>query len=78
MILLVLTLPLLVVTACMIKFESAGSILYRQERIGLHGRVFTILKFRSMRADAETDGRPRWAVEGDPRITRIGSETPHR
>src|ERR1700757_1319690 len=72
-ILLVLTLPLLVVTACLIKLESAGPMLYRQERVGLHGRVFTILKFRSMRADAETDGHPRWAAEGDPRITRIGA-----
>jgi sugar transferase (PEP-CTERM system associated) len=72
-ILLVLALPLLVVTACLIKLESAGTILYRQERVGLHGRVFTILKFRSMRANAETDGRPRWAAEGDPRITRIGA-----
>jgi sugar transferase (PEP-CTERM system associated) len=72
-ILLVLTLPLLVVTACLIKLESPGPILYRQERVGLHGRVFTILKFRSMRADAETDGRPRWAAKGDPRITRVGA-----
>ena len=70
--LLTLTLPLLAVTACAIKFESGGPILYRQERVGLHGRIFTILKFRSMRADAETDGRPRWAAEGDPRVTRVG------
>jgi hypothetical protein len=63
-ILLVLALPLLVVTACLIKLESAGTILYRQERVGLHGRVFTILKFRGMRANAETDGRPRWGRRG--------------
>ena len=71
--LLLLTLPLLVITACLIKLESPGPILYRQARVGLHGREFTILKFRSMRADAETDGRPRWASEGDPRITRVGA-----
>jgi sugar transferase (PEP-CTERM system associated) len=71
--LLVLTLPLLVVTACLIKLESPGPILYRQERVGLHGRIFTILKFRSMRTDAETDGRPRWAAEDDPRVTRVGA-----
>jgi sugar transferase (PEP-CTERM system associated) len=71
--LLILTLPLLVLTACLIKFESPGPVLYRQDRVGLHGRVFTILKFRSMRADAETDGRPRWAAKGDPRVTRVGA-----
>ena len=71
--LLVFTLPLLAATAAAIKLESRGSILYRQERVGLHGRVFTILKFRSMRVDAETDGRPRWAARGDPRITRVGA-----
>ena len=71
--LLLLTLPLLVVTACLIKLESPGPILYRQARVGLHGRVFTILKFRSMRVDAETDGGPRWASERDPRVTRIGA-----
>jgi sugar transferase (PEP-CTERM system associated) len=71
--LLLLTLPLLVVTACLIKLESPGPIFYHQARVGLHGREFTILKFRSMRADAETDGRPRWAAERDPRITRVGA-----
>jgi sugar transferase (PEP-CTERM system associated) len=70
--LLVFTLPLLVLTACLIKLESPGPVLYRQARVGLHGGAFTILKFRSMRVDAETDGHPRWATEGDPRITRVG------
>ena len=70
--LLVLTLPLLVVTAGLIKLESPGPIFYRQESVGLRGRIFTVLKFRSMRTDAETDGRPRWAAERDPRITRVG------
>jgi sugar transferase (PEP-CTERM system associated) len=71
--LLLLTLPLLVLTACLIKLESPGPIFYHQERVGLHGRVFTILKFRSMRVDAETDGRPRWASQRDPRVTRVGA-----
>src|SRR6266478_2944116 len=70
--LLVLTLPLLVVTACLIKIESPGPVFYHQDRVGFHGRIFTILKFRSMRVDAETDG-PRWAAKGDPRITRVGA-----
>jgi lipopolysaccharide/colanic/teichoic acid biosynthesis glycosyltransferase len=47
-------------------------VLYRQERVGQYGRVFTLLKFRSMRADAEACGTPRWAEENDPRITRVG------
>ena len=71
--LLVLTLPLLVVTAGLIKLESPGPIFYRQERVGLRGRIFTVLKFSSMRTDAETDGRPRWAAERDPRVTRVGA-----
>jgi sugar transferase (PEP-CTERM system associated) len=71
--LLALTLPLLALTVCAIRLESGGPILYRQARVGLHGRVFTILKFRSMRVDAETDGRPRWAMRGDPRVTRVGA-----
>jgi sugar transferase (PEP-CTERM system associated) len=71
--LLALTLPLLAVTACFIKLESPGPILYRQERVGLHGCLFTILKFRSMRVDSETDGRPRWAAKSDSRVTRVGA-----
>jgi sugar transferase (PEP-CTERM system associated) len=70
--LLLLTLPLLALTACLIKLETPGPVLYRQERVGSHGRVFTILKFRSMRIDAESAG-PRWAAEGDPRVTRVGA-----
>ncbi|HTV44132.1 MAG TPA: TIGR03013 family XrtA/PEP-CTERM system glycosyltransferase [Stellaceae bacterium] len=71
--LLIFSLPLLVATACLIKLESPGPVLYRQERIGLHGRVFTIFKFRSMHTDAEGDGRPRWAAKGDPRVTNVGA-----
>ncbi len=71
--LLVFSLPLLVLTACLIKAESPGPVLYRQERVGLRGRVFTIFKFRSMRADAELDGNPRWAARRDPRVTRVGA-----
>jgi sugar transferase (PEP-CTERM system associated) len=66
------TFPLQVVTACLIGLESPGPIFYRQERVGLSGELFTILKFRSMRVDAEQGGGPQWAVEGDPRVTRVG------
>jgi exopolysaccharide biosynthesis polyprenyl glycosylphosphotransferase len=69
--LLMVTLPLLLIIACLIKADSLGPVLYRQHRVGLHGQLFTLLKFRSMRADAESGG-PQWAAERDPRVTRIG------
>jgi len=66
------TLPLMLVTALAIRLESPGPVIYRQERVGRAGRPFTVLKFRSMRSDAEKDGIARWASVGDPRVTRIG------
>ena len=59
--------------ALLIKFESAGPVFYRQERVGLNGRVFTLFKFRSMSVDAEKEGKPLWASQRDPRITRVGA-----
>lgn len=70
--LLLVTLPLLLLVAIAIKLESRGPVLYRQERVGHGGRSFPLLKFRSMRADAEADGIARWAAERDPRVTRVG------
>ncbi|MCL4798024.1 MAG: TIGR03013 family PEP-CTERM/XrtA system glycosyltransferase [Burkholderiales bacterium] len=64
--------PVMVLTAIAIKLESPGPVIYRQERVGARGRVFNILKFRSMRADAEHDGQPRWAAADDDRVTRVG------
>jgi lipopolysaccharide/colanic/teichoic acid biosynthesis glycosyltransferase len=53
--------------------DSPGPILYRQERVGLHGRIFHVVKFRSMRTDAEKDGVPRWACRpATDRVTRVG------
>lgn len=69
--LLVLTLPLMLLTALVVRLDSPGPVLYRQVRVGLHGRPFTLLKFRSMRADAEARG-PAWAAQSDPRVTRVG------
>jgi sugar transferase (PEP-CTERM system associated) len=65
------SLPIALVTALLIKLESPGPALYRQERVGRNGRPFTIMKFRSMRLDAEKDG-PVWAQTGDDRTTRVG------
>jgi sugar transferase (PEP-CTERM system associated) len=70
--LLMLAAPIMLVAALCIWIESGRPIIFRQERIGLHGHTFELLKFRSMRADAERDGVPRWAAAGDPRITRFG------
>ena len=58
-------------TALIVWLESGRPIIYRQERVGEHGRLFTVLKFRSMRIDAEGDV-PVWAAEGDTRVTRVG------
>jgi sugar transferase (PEP-CTERM system associated) len=69
---LVITLPLMALTALLIKLESPGPVLYRQERVGQGGHPFTILKFRSMRSDAEHDGKPRWASQNDSRVTLVG------
>ncbi|MEI6804309.1 MAG: TIGR03013 family XrtA/PEP-CTERM system glycosyltransferase [Burkholderiales bacterium] len=70
--LIVLTLPLMLLTGLLILLEDARPVLYRQERVGLHGRLFNVVKFRSMRTDAEKDGTPRWASASDDRITRVG------
>lgn len=71
-ILLVLALPVMLITALLITLEDGGSVFYQQERVGLNGRSFNIIKFRSMRADAESDGKPRWAAANDQRTTRVG------
>jgi sugar transferase (PEP-CTERM system associated) len=68
---LVLSLPVMALTAIAIKLDSRGPVLYIQERVGLHNKVFKIIKFRSMHTDAEAGG-PVWAGEADPRVTRVG------
>ncbi len=68
---LLLASPLLLLTAALIKLTSPGPIFYNQERAGLHGKPFTMWKFRSMRTDAEK-GTPQFAQQNDPRITTVG------
>jgi len=63
--------PVLLIIALLVKMDSKGPVFYRQERIGYKGKPFYILKFRSMRTDAEKSG-PRLSSEDDPRITRTG------
>ncbi|MFO7305174.1 MAG: TIGR03013 family PEP-CTERM/XrtA system glycosyltransferase [Gammaproteobacteria bacterium] len=75
LVLLVLTLPIMILTAIAIKVTEGprASIFYRQVRVGQYGRHFELLKFRSMREDAEKDGKPRWAEKNDSRVTRVGA-----
>jgi len=72
--LLLLCWPLMLLEALAIMIESGAGqpILYRQERVGAHGRTFLLMKFRSMRTDAERDGIARWAAKNDDRVTRVG------
>ena len=67
----ILSLPIVILTALLIKIDSRGPVLYRQERVGKQGRIFTLMKFRSMRVDAEKNG-PVWASNDDNRMTRVG------
>jgi len=66
-----LSLPIAIITAILIKLESRGPVLYKQERVGKNGSTFTVMKFRSMRTDAEKAG-PVWASADDDRTTRVG------
>lgn len=68
---LILTLPLWVAVALLIKLDSPGPVFYLQMRVGLRGQPYMIWKFRSMHVDAEKSG-PRWAEKSDPRVSRVG------
>jgi len=69
---LVLGLPFWILVAALIKLDSPGPVLYRQERLGKNGNSFRIFKFRSMATDAEKKSGPVWAAKKDPRVTRVG------
>lgn len=75
LILLTLTFPVMVLTALAIKVTEGprASVFYRQVRVGQYGRPFKLLKFRSMREDAERDGKPQWAQKNDSRVTKVGA-----
>ena len=67
-----LALPVMLLAALAVKLDSPGPVLYRQKRVGKHGAPFEMWKFRSMVVDAESDQAPRWAEDGDERVTRVG------
>ena len=69
---LVFTLPLMAVAALLVKLTSRGPVLYKQERVGKVGRLFTLYKFRTMVPDAEKHVGPVWATRNDDRVTPIG------
>nr|MBA2378322.1 sugar transferase [Blastocatellia bacterium] len=69
---LIISLPVMAVTAILIKLESGGPVFYKQQRVGKNGSVFTLYKFRSMQVDAEADGKPVWARTSDGRVTFVG------
>jgi exopolysaccharide biosynthesis polyprenyl glycosylphosphotransferase len=73
LIIMVLTLPLMLLAALAVKLEDRGPVFYSQERVGKDGATFFVHKFRSMRTDAEKGGKPQWAQQNDPRITRVGN-----
>jgi sugar transferase (PEP-CTERM system associated) len=68
----VLAAPFTLLTALAVYLDSDGPVLYSQDRVGEGGRIFTVYKFRSMRVDAEPEGQPMWAQDGDERVTRVG------
>jgi sugar transferase (PEP-CTERM system associated) len=72
MALLIVALPLILLGALAIKFDSEGPAFFRQTRVGLYGQAFDLYKLRTMRIDAEADGKAVWAQENDPRVTAVG------
>ncbi|CAN5393033.1 hypothetical protein BH11PSE9_BH11PSE9_01190 [soil metagenome] len=72
-VLIVLSAPAMLIAMIMVVSESRGPALYRQTRVGLNGKHFNVMKFRSMRVDAEKDGTPQWASLKDDRITKVGA-----
>ena len=69
---LLLASPIILLIAILIKLDSKGPIFYLQERVGLDGEVFKVIKFRSMRTDAEQSTGPIWSQKNDPRTTQLG------
>jgi lipopolysaccharide/colanic/teichoic acid biosynthesis glycosyltransferase len=70
--LLVASAPILLATVALIRLTSRGPAFFKQTRVGLRGRVFTIYKLRTMRHDCERHSGPRWSLPGDPRVTLLG------
>jgi exopolysaccharide biosynthesis polyprenyl glycosylphosphotransferase len=74
---LVITLPLMIVIALLVKLTSVGPVFFAQERVGLKGRVFRMYKFRTMRIANKEESATQWTVRDDPRCTKIGTFLRH-
>ena len=72
LVILLVSLPIMIVVALLIRLTSDGPAVFKQERVGLNGKLFMMYKFRSMRKDAEAQTGPTWAKDNDPRITPVG------
>lgn len=72
LIILVLTMPIMLLAALLVRLEDGGPVFYSQERTGRGNRPFKVHKFRSMGVNAEKGGKPQWAAQNDPRVTRVG------
>ena len=73
LLILLMAFPLMLAAAIAVRLEDRGPVFYSQERVGKDGKTFYVHKFRSMRADAEKGGKPQWAAQNDPRVTRVGN-----
>ncbi len=73
LLILSITWPVMLLVACAIKLDDRGPVIYQQVRVGCNWRLISVLKFRSMRVDAEKNGAPQWAANDDDRITRVGA-----
>ena len=73
LLILLVAFPLMLAAAIAVRLEDRGPVFYSQERVGKDGKTFYVHKFRSMRADAEKGGKPQWAAQNDPRVTRVGN-----
>jgi len=69
---IIITAPIMLITAILIKMDSKGPVFFKQARVGKNGKIFILIKFRTMGIDAEKESGPVWAQDADPRITRIG------
>lgn len=69
---LIILSPVFIVVCLLIRLDSPGRVLYLQKRVGINGRIFTLIKFRSMVENSEQETGPRWATVDDPNITRVG------
>ena len=70
---LIITSPVMLVCAILVKFSSEGPVIFKQERVGLHNKTFNMYKFRSMRVQDENQEKKAWTTKDDPRVTKVGA-----